>query len=277
VLWEIIKKEIKELVKTKRLLIIGVLFFIVTTALSVVSALYLEQGPNEMISSVLYSIVLLFVSLLAIMLSYDSIAGERSKGSLSLVLSKPVHRSIIFLGKFLAILLFSGLIFLLISSWGYWLNAAIFGEFPSGGEVLSAYRFFLSALLLIACWAAFGMFFSTLFKSPTTALVMVLILWILVLPMISEIPLTYYIAQGLMGPGGPGGQAQLELNLPAWAKVLYAFNPDNSFSELRGQLFGSSLLGFSVFNLAESFAALAAFFVIFLPSGMQLFRRLSLE
>ena len=108
---DIMRKEMKEIVKTRRLLIIGILFVIVTIAFAVVYGHLLKQGPNEMISSNLYSIILMFVSLLALILSYDTIVGERDRGSLSLVFSKPVGRTQIFAGKFLTFFLFTTIIF----------------------------------------------------------------------------------------------------------------------------------------------------------------------
>lgn len=271
-IWEIIKKEIRELIKTRRLLIIGALFFAVITALAVVSAYYLDQGPNEMLSSTLYSITPFFISLLAIMLSYDTISGERSKGSLRLVLSKPVARLTIFGGKFLAILAIVGLMVLVINSWGYWLNAAVYGEFPSGQDVLSAYLFFLSTLLPIACWVAFSMLFSVLLKSPTTTLVTVLILWVLVLPVISEIPFLIY----LFGTHEPVIEPSL---YPAWVKATYALNPDNSFLALKEALVPSGLMGlsFNVLSAVESIIAMAVFSLLFWGLGANCFDRLSLE
>lgn len=254
-------------------MIIGVLFFAVTSALAVTTALYMDQGPNDMLGSILYTVIPLFISLLAIMLSYDTISGERSRGSLVLVLSKPVERWVIFSGKFLAVVIVVGLMVLLINSWGYWLNGMVYGEFPSGQEVLLAYQFFLSSLLPVLCWSAFAMFFSTLFRSPTTTLVMVLILWILVLPLISEIPAGVYLftTSTWVSPE--------PAIYPAWVKITYALNPDNAFLALQEHLFTSSpeFASLRVLTAGEGILAMLIFFSLFLGLGVSFFRRLSLE
>ncbi len=275
-IFDIIRKEIKEISTTKRLLIIGILFIAATIGFAVYYGHFLDQGPNEMVSSGLYSsIILLFVSLLALILAYDTIVGERNRGSLSLVLSKPVGRVQIFVGKFLAIFLFIAVVFLVVTSLGYWLNAAISQEFPSGSQIAAAYKLFFAVLLVIACWVSFAMLFSTCFKSPAVSLVTTLVLWRLVLPLISEMPIIYYV----MRQGDDHGSLDLEgVVLPGWGKVLYAFNPDLCIAELSGHFLGTfSTFGEAILGTAQSIVAMVIFLCLFFTIALLLFRRLSLE
>ena len=271
---DIIRKEIKEIIKTRRLLIIGILFAVATIGLAVYSGHFMEQGPNEMISSGSFVIILMFVSLLALILAYDTIAGERSRGSLSLVFSKPVGRGQILAGKFLGIFLFTGVMFFIVASFGYWLTAAISQEFPSASEVAAAYKLFSATLLLIACWVSFAMLFSTCFKSPVGSLITALILWIMVLPMISQMPVGIYLEQqgfndDLPEPG--------EIIFPVWVKLLYAVNPDQCIAELAGRFLGSSPFGFQILTIGQAIAAMFIFAGVFSISAFWLLRRLSLE
>jgi Cu-processing system permease protein len=260
---DIMRKEIKEIRKTKRLLIIGILFVVATIGAAVCFGHFVGGGPNEMLRLGVFGIIFMFVSLLALILAYDTIVGERSRGSLLLVLSKPVGRAQIFAGKFLAIFLFTGVLYLIVSSFGYWLEAVISQEFPSGAEVAAAYKFFFAFLLVIACWISFAMFFSTWFKSSAISLVTALILWILVLPMISKMPLAIYLAQSG------------EVSFPWWVKLLYAVDPDMCIAELSKHLLEAS--GSSILTAGQSIAAMVIFIGIFFILGFLLFRRLSLE
>jgi ABC-type transport system involved in multi-copper enzyme maturation permease subunit len=273
-IFDVIRKEAKEIRKTKRLLAIGILFVVVTIAYAVVSAYWLEWGPNEMIGSGLYSIILMFVSLLSLMLAYDTIVGERNRGSLALVFSKPIGRGQFFLGKFLGTFLFIAVLFIVVSSFGYWLNAAISQEFPSGTEIAAVYKFFFAILLVIACWISFAMLFSTCFKSSAVSLITTLILWILVLPTISKMPIAYY----LMEHGFNHGSSKLtEVAFPGWVKALYAVDPDLCIAELGGHILGTSPFGNPILTAGESILAMVIFIVIFFIVAFLLFRRLSLD
>lgn len=271
---DIIRKEIKEIIKTRRLLIIGILFALGTIGMAIYSGHFMEQGPNEMLRSGFFAIILMFVPLLALILAYDTIVGERSRGSLSLVFSKPVGRGQIFVGKFLAIFLFTAAIFLIVISFGYWLDAAISQEFPSGAEVAAAYKLFFAVLLVIACWVSFAMLFSTSFKSPAISLVITLILWIMVLPMISGMGVGIYLEQQGFDDHFPGPG---EISFPVWVKLLLAVNPDMCMAELAGHLVDFSRFGSSILTTGQSIAAMVVFFAVFSIPAFLLFRRLSLE
>jgi len=271
---DIMGKEIKEIRKTKRLLVIGILFVVATIGLAVFSGHFMEYGPNEMLSSGFFVIIIMFVSLLTLILAYDTVVGERNRGSLSLVLSKPVGRGQIFAGKFLGIFLFTGVMFFIVASFGYWLTAAISQEFPSASEVAAAYKFFSAVLLVIACWISFAMLFSTCFKSSVVSLVTILILWIMVLPMISQMPVGIYIEQqgftdSLPEPG--------EITFPVWVKLLYAVNPDRCITELSGHFVGFIPFGSPILTIGQSIAAMFIFAGVFYIPAFLLFRRLSLE
>ena len=271
---DIMRKEIKEIIKTKRLLVIGILFVVATIGLAVYSGHFMEYGPNEMLSSGYFAIILMFVSLLTLILAYDTIVGERNRGSLSLVFSKPVGRVQIFAGKFLGIFLFTGVMFFIVTSFGYWLDAAISQKFPSASEVATAYKLFLAVLLVIACWISFAMLFSTCFKSPVVSLITALILWIMVLPMISQMPVGIYLEQqgftdSLPEPG--------EITFPVWVKLLYAVNPDRCITELVGHFLEFIPLGSSILTTGQAIAAMFIFAGVFFIPAFWLFRRLSLE
>ena len=272
-IFDIARKEIKEIRKTRRLLVIAVLFAVATIAMAIYFGQFTNEGPDEMLGSTFFGLIYKFIPLLAIILAYDTIAGERSRGSLSLVFSKPVGRGQIFTGKFLAVFLFTGAIFLIVISFGYWIDAILCPKFPSATEIASAYKAFFAVLLVIGCWISFAMLFSTLFKSSVISLVISLILWIMVIPMISGIPVGYYLQKHM----DASGSLPVGVEFPAWTRALFAINPDQCMTELAGHLLDFSSYGSQVLTTGQSIAAMFIFFGVFLTSAFLLFRRLSLE
>lgn len=125
-------------------------------------------------------IVGVLMSLMAILLSYDSICGEKQSGTLRMLLSNPLSRVKLFLGKYLG-LAFVLLLTLIVGA-GVNLTIHIFlGRLPIGtdmvpniGWALLISFFCLSFVLL------FGMAISSMTRRPAISLVVLLILWALV-------------------------------------------------------------------------------------------------
>ncbi|MCK0126864.1 ABC transporter permease [Gelidibacter sp. F2691] len=105
--------------------------------------------------------------LLALMISFDAIAGEAERGSLSLLLSYPAGRGEILLGKFAAHL--AALAFAMTVGFGTaGAVAAWFGG--AGAESLVALvRLILTSILLGAVFLALGYLVSALSRSATAA------------------------------------------------------------------------------------------------------------
>ncbi len=108
------------------------------------------------------SVLLLFVIPLICM---HSIAGERSKASLALLLSAPISMSAIVVGKFLAYLAFVTLVNVLISLMP--LSLLLAGSLDPG--LLAAA--FLGLLLMSASYAAVSLYVSSLTTQPVLAAV----------------------------------------------------------------------------------------------------------
>lgn len=118
------------------------------------------------------------VPLMAIGLGFDAINGEHSRRTLSRVLSQPIYRDALLFGKFLA-----GLITLSISLIALWLLVVGLGLImlgvPPGGEEMARALFFLIVTIAYAgVWLALAMLFSITFRSPATAALISLGLWL---------------------------------------------------------------------------------------------------
>ncbi|HUX05728.1 MAG TPA: ABC transporter permease subunit [Acidobacteriota bacterium] len=124
-------------------------------------------------------IVGVMMTLLAVLVSYNAVAGEKKDGTLKLVLSNPVSKLKLFVGKYLGLLV-TMLICLLT---GVVLNLVVM--VMMGGPQLTAETLWPVAwalMLAFLCISAFllaGIAVSSMTRSPAVALVVLLVLWVL--------------------------------------------------------------------------------------------------
>lgn len=131
------------------------------------------------------NVVQIFISLLALLFSFNAISGEKERGTLRLVLSNPAGRTGIFIGKYLGSLL--ALAPIVVSS-----MAVAFVVFMvntpaplSADDWASAGIILFVTLLLGAAFAAVGMLVSSLTHRTASSLIICMIVWVvlvLVLP-----------------------------------------------------------------------------------------------
>lgn len=101
----IARKEFNDAIRSYALIAISVLFFLLTLALAgIYVAIDFFGGTGELTVEGMISFTTtgatVFVPVIAIVLTYKSIVGERNSGSLSLALSLPNTRQDVFFGKF---------------------------------------------------------------------------------------------------------------------------------------------------------------------------------
>ena len=123
----VFRKEMWEHFRTWRLIVIGGIFAFVFIVISLYGGILSGGGSSELsfrggANSVL-ALVLAFTSffpgLMAIVIAYTSIVGERSRKSLILLVSKPVKRPALFLGKFLSSYFAIVLVYMVVMTVGY--------------------------------------------------------------------------------------------------------------------------------------------------------------
>ena len=118
------------------------------------------------------------VPLMAIGLGFDAVNGEHNRRTLSRILSQPIYRDALLFGKFLA-----GLITLAISLIVLWLlviglGLLMLGVPPGGDEMGRALIFLAVTIAYAGVWLALAMLFSVIFRSPATAALVTLGLWL---------------------------------------------------------------------------------------------------
>lgn len=133
-------------------------------------------GITERIVAPLYGAAAWLLMMVVPLLTMRIISEERRNHSLSLLLSAPLSMSEIIVGKYLGILLFLALMCLMITSMP--LSLLLAGQLDTGH--FSA--ILLALFLLIASFAALGLYLSTLTVQPTVAAIStygaLLLLWI---------------------------------------------------------------------------------------------------
>ena len=104
--------------------------------------------------------------------------GEHNRRTLSRVLAQPIYRDALLAGKFIA-----GLATLAITLVCLWLlvvglGVLFLGVPPSGEEIVRSLVFLAIAVFYGGVWLAVAMLFSVLFRSPATAALLSLGLWL---------------------------------------------------------------------------------------------------
>jgi ABC-2 type transport system permease protein len=120
----------------------------------------------------------LIIPLMAIGLGFDSVNSEFNRRTLSRVLSQPIYRDALLLGKFLG-----GLVTLAVALVALWLivfgaGLLLLGLPPRGVEVARALGFLVVAIAYGGVWLAVAMLFSVIFRSTATSALCALGLWL---------------------------------------------------------------------------------------------------
>lgn len=124
----------------------------------ILMALYTEVGPTANSASVMDPFFELFAMLcpmIGIFAAMDSVVGEKEKGTLELILSKPLARSSLLLGKFAAyaIMILPLLIAELIAAY-YWAQFSGISEFR-WHLAMPAFSLWMSLVAIVSCIALF--------------------------------------------------------------------------------------------------------------------------
>lgn len=143
-----------------------------------------EQVPIPFVQALNF-----IIPLMAIGLGFDSVNSEFNRRTLSRVLSQPIYRDALLLGKFLG-----GLTTLAVALMALWLivfgaGLLLLGLPPRGAEVARALGFLVVAIAYGGVWLAVSMLFSVIFRSTATSALCALGLWLfffLLWPMLAQ-------------------------------------------------------------------------------------------
>ena len=135
-----------------------------------------DQGPDEVLYLIAMIAMGMFGPIYAIVLCFDSVFREKLSGSIDYLLTRPMGRRAVIMGKFTGILAALMVPLTAVSLAGVAVISWKSGESPTG-SVLVGYLFYTT--LLIAIFALIQMVFSTLAKTTGTAVLSGVGIWLL--------------------------------------------------------------------------------------------------
>ncbi len=238
------------------------------------------------------AVLSILVPLMAIGLGFDAINGEYNRRTMSRILSQPIYRDALLLGKFLA-----GLATLSITLLTLWLLIVGFGLLrlgipPGTEELLRSLVFLFITIIYAGVWLAVAMLFSIIFRSTATAALVSLGLWLflaLLWPALAQVigtaispPDMRFTALGLQTPDTLAWQTALARLSPGtlYGEVVVAMlNPDaqnltNLLAQFQGRLMGAPLtFGQSLLQAWPQTVSLVAGLILLYVIGYVAFQR----
>lgn len=165
----------------------------------------------------LSSLSIFFIPLIALLLAYDSVVGEAERGTLILLLTYPVSRTEVVLGKFIAHLFL--LTIAIVIGYGIaGLTISFAGEYGFADQEWESFlRLLLSSVLLGAVFLSIGYMISVAVKERTTAAAVAIGIWLLFV-LLYDMGLLALLAAG--SDGGINGEL---------VKWLMLINPTDSY------------------------------------------------
>jgi ABC-2 type transport system permease protein len=247
---------------------------------------------REPLPSFLFWISLL-VPVMAIGLSFDSVNGEHNRRTLSRILSQPIYRDALLFGKFLGALLTLTIALVVLWLLVIGLGLLFIGVPPGGEEIARAFVFLLVTIAYAGVWLALALLFSVVFRSPATAALATLGLWLFLyviwpvlageLAQIFVPPDPRYVALGLQTPGTIVLQQFLSRLSPStlFGEIVVALLDPSTralgpiyLSQLQGAILGAPLpLGASVLIAWPQIVSLVAAMILLFVAGYVVFQR----
>lgn len=124
------------------------------------------------------SFITFLAPLLGIALGFDALNSERSQGTLSRLISQPIHRDAVLQGKFVAGLGVVGLALAALVVIVAGLGIVLLGTTPSLEEVGRLVAFIVVTVIYVGFWLALAQLFSVLFKQAATSALASIAVWL---------------------------------------------------------------------------------------------------
>ncbi|ULK94941.1 ABC transporter permease [Bradyrhizobium sp. I71] len=233
------------------------------------------------------------IPLMAIGLGFDAVNSEYNRRTLSRILAQPIYRDALLMGKYLAALATIGISLAALWLLVIGLGLIFLGVPPGGEEIARSLVFLVVAIFYAGVWLSLAMLLSIVFRSPATAALVALGIWLFLTVLYTM--LAPAIAQAISPPDPR--YALLGLNDPQtaiWTNTLQRVSPNDLFGEamiavlspttrtlgpvfidqLRGAVMGSPLpFGESVMIAWPQTVGLIAGTIVLFVVGYVLFQR----
>lgn len=213
----IAKKEIMDNFRNLWIILVTIIFAALALVVSYFGSLGRGWQDLELTIAGMMYLVNLLIPIIALMLGYASIVREIEKGSMNSLLSHPVDRWEIIIGKFLGL---GGVLSLSIFI-GFGFSGIIIGILASNVNYVAYLIFIISSILLGLVYLSLSMMFSVLFKKRSSSMGMAIFIWFF-FAIIWEI-----ISAGLIFITGGSF-----FDVPSWYFIFQLINPIVSFQLL---------------------------------------------
>lgn len=174
----------------------------------------------------LVGFLVFLVPLIAIALGFDAINGEFNRKTMSRILSQPIYRDALLMGKFLAGLFTLALVFTAIWLLIFGMGMIGLGVAPGSEDVGRLLWFLVATVFYGGIWLALAQMFSVTFRQPATAALASIAVWLfftvfweILAGLLAQAlrPVQFGLAHEILG------QAQLQMTLERFSpNTLYA-------------------------------------------------------
>ena len=193
--WVIVNKEISDYVRSWRFIIL-----IAIIALTCMGSLYTALTnireaikPNDPDGAFLFlklftvsdgtlpsfAVFISFLGpLLGISLGFDAINSEQNKGTLSRILSQPIHRDYLINAKFVAALTVIGIMLFMLGFLVMGFGLIAIGIPPTAEEFMRVVFFLFVSLFYVAFWLNISILFSLCFRQAATSALASVAVWL---------------------------------------------------------------------------------------------------
>ena len=275
-------KEFLDDIRSKRLLLIGIFYIGIGLLLSggiwfmytkgwLPPTIFATSTPADIVLSVM-NMASILLMILAIILPSDSISQEKSSRTIYQLLSKPVRRRSVIIGKYLGCLAVISSLFIASAILSYVLTTVLTGVLPGIGHVAAIVLSLLAMLLLFAVYVAIGILVSTVTRNPLVSIVVSLLVWVgfLAIDIAAFILGIFSLMGNAVTSAVTGGVVDPYSLYPWYVKIVMWIDPGSH--NVMGQVLNGSSSGLTsglplwanvVILLAYTCIALAASIVIF--------------
>ncbi|MCM2342673.1 ABC transporter permease subunit [Rhodoferax sp.] len=218
-------KEFRDRFRNRWVLAVALVFTVFSLLITYFGAAVQGQiGPRsiELTIASLVSLVIYLIPLIALLLGFDAIVGERERGSLDLLLALPITRLELLLGKYLGL---AGALTLSTVAGFALVAVLLFQQFSFAG-LYHYLGFVLSSVLLGLAFLSLAMLLSVLARDRTRASGLAIALWFALVLVFDLLLLGLLVASG----GELGGDAfayLLLLNPADIFRILNVFSLDD--------------------------------------------------
>lgn len=274
ILCVLFEKETADFINGKRMLLFTILIGLITITgfYAALSGLHAETASGESSATFLFlrlftvsansipsynSLMALMGPFIGIFMGFDAINSERTEGTLNRLVSQPLYRDNIIIGKFLAGLFITAVMVfssgLLIAAVGLLSTGLV----PTGAQIARLFIYLCFCVIYIGFWLAAAILCSTLCRHAATSALACIALWLFCSIFISL--LAGIIADALYPVGGNDLQAMLnEVKNYSCQLNLNRLSPYYLFGEATATLLNPSIRSVNAVTVAQLSGALSS-------------------